>query len=186
MHLDVGIPVRGQDGARSVRVRRPNQRRCAQPDGAVVGQQRPVGDQLVPVGRRREVGGLLRADQKFYRAGTLPAGLASYLRAAWQRATETIKARADAPRKILFLHDAGLFARYADAGGHDALTTLQQAARRPADRPYGMWLLCPSEAPRKAPNLDGWTVEAIGAAEWSILDNAYLDSLKSVPPVRKA
>ncbi|MFB4305068.1 BREX system serine/threonine kinase PglW [Actinomadura sp. GTD37] len=131
-------------------------------------------------------GGLLRADQKFYRAGTLPAGLASYLRAAWQRTTETITAHADTPRKILFLHDAGLFARYADAGGHDALTSLQQAARRPADRPYGLWLLCPSEAPRKAPNLDGWTVEAIGAAEWSILDNAYLDSLKPVTSVRKA
>ena len=49
--LDVGVPVLGQDRACRVRVQRPDQRRRTQPVGAVVGQQRPVRDQLVPIGR---------------------------------------------------------------------------------------------------------------------------------------
>ena len=61
MHLDVGVPVWGEYVARLVWVRRPHQRRRTQPGSAVVGQQRPVGDQLVPVGRHGEVGSLARA-----------------------------------------------------------------------------------------------------------------------------
>ncbi len=62
MHLAVRVPVRRQDGARRVRVRRPQQHRRAQPGGAIVGEQRPVGDQLVPVRRHGEVRARARAE----------------------------------------------------------------------------------------------------------------------------
>jgi len=62
MHLDAGVPVRGQDGTCRVRVLRPDQRRRTQPGGAVVGQQEPVRDQLVPVRRHGEIGFLSLAE----------------------------------------------------------------------------------------------------------------------------
>ena len=86
VHLDVGVPVRGQDGACRVRVRRPDQHRRAQPGGAVVGQQRPVRDQLVPVRRHGEVGGLPRAEAEHQvpvaagpAAGEVPHGAAQHV-----------------------------------------------------------------------------------------------------------
>src|SRR5262249_40733347 len=57
---------------------------------------------------------------------------------------------------------------------------LQNAARRSADVPYGLWLLCPSENPKATPNLDGSTVEAIaGEAEWAVLGKNFLPRLSS-------
>jgi len=47
VHLDVGVPIRDQDGACLARVWRPDQQCRSQPGGAVVGKQRPVGDELV-------------------------------------------------------------------------------------------------------------------------------------------
>ena len=48
--------------ARAVSGSAPDQRRRTQPGGAVVGQQRPVRDQLVPVWRPGKVGGLPGAE----------------------------------------------------------------------------------------------------------------------------
>ncbi|WP_199485230.1 BREX system serine/threonine kinase PglW [Actinomadura craniellae] len=122
--------------------------------------------------------GLLRADEKYARTAVIPAGLRSYVSLAWERTTAAITALADAPRKILLLHNAGLLARYHEDGGHRTLVSLQQAARGPESLPYGLWLLCPSEAPKSIPHLDGRTVEAIDASEWSVLDRPYLDTLR--------
>src|ERR1700685_635961 len=58
VHLDAGVPAWGQDRACHVLVRRPDQRRRAQPGGTVIGQQRSVCDQLVPARRYGEVGRL--------------------------------------------------------------------------------------------------------------------------------
>src|SRR6201995_152757 len=59
VHLDGGVPVRGQQAAGRAGAGCPEQGRGAQPGGAVVGQQRPVGDQFIPVLIRRgvQVGG---------------------------------------------------------------------------------------------------------------------------------
>ncbi|MER6128680.1 hypothetical protein ABT173_40195 [Streptomyces sp. NPDC001795] len=87
-------------------------------------------------------------------------------------------ARAAAPRTVLFLHNAGLLARYWDEGGHDTLVRLQAAARRPADDPHGLWLLCPMEVRSRMPQLEGKTVEVIGGdGERAYLDSKFLDSL---------
>ncbi|GAB2811481.1 BREX system serine/threonine kinase PglW [Actinocorallia aurea] len=130
--------------------------------------------------------GLLRADDKYGRTRTMPPGLASYVKLAWERAVTTITELGADPKTVLLLHNAGLLARYAADGGHSALVTLQQAARRPETAPHGMWLLCPSQAPKNSPTLDGMTVEAIGSAEWSVLDTSYLDALASRDSLGKA
>ena len=55
---------------------------------------------------------------------------------------------------------------------------LQEAARRPADDPHGLWLLCPMEVRSRMPQLDGRTVEVIGGdGERAYLDSRFLDSL---------
>lgn len=51
-------------------------------------------------------------------------------------------------------------------------------ARRPADRPHGLWLLCPGEHARDAPNLDRRTVEVLGDHERVVLDDAVLGWLR--------
>ena len=116
----------------------------------------------------------------------MPRGLGSYVALAWPRAVTAITALGAEPRSVLLLHNAGLLARYAADGGHAALVALQQAARRPETDPHGMWLLCPSQAPKNSPTLDGLTVEAIGSAEWSVLDTSYLDALASRDSLGKA
>ncbi|MFD3910758.1 BREX system serine/threonine kinase PglW [Streptomyces sp. NPDC058603] len=106
--------------------------------------------------------------QKFLRAdsnsapGRIKPGLASFARVVWQRMEDALLERAAPPRTVLFLHDAGLVARYWDEGGHGFLTRLQGAARRPETVPYGLWLLCPVETRSQQPRLDGRTVEVIG------------------------
>lgn len=104
---------------------------------------------------------VLRADAASA-PGRIKPGLASFVRVAWRRLEELLLDRAGATRTVLFLHDAGLIARYWDEGGHTFLVHLQQAARRPADRPHGLWLLCPVDTRSQAPHLDGRTVEVIG------------------------
>ena len=92
---------------------------------------------------------------------------------------EAVLTRADAPRTVVFLHDAGLVARYWDEGGHGFLVRLQNAARRPADAPHGLWLLCTVETRAQGPKLDGRTVEVIGGdGEREHLDKEFLDSLR--------
>jgi len=76
------------------------------------------------------------------------------------------------------VHDAGLLARYYDQGGHDVLTRLQNAARRPPDAPHGFWLLCPAESALDTPNLDGRTVEVLDESERVMLSRAFLAGLR--------
>ncbi|MGW0013423.1 protein kinase domain-containing protein [Streptomyces tendae] len=121
---------------------------------------------------------VLRADS-LSTPGSIKPGLASFVRVVWQRVEQAVLARADAPRTVLFLHDAGLVARYWDEGGHAFLVRLQNAARRPADAPHGLWLLCTVETRAQEPKLDGRTVEVIGGdGERAHLDQEFLDTLR--------
>ncbi|MCC9307586.1 BREX system serine/threonine kinase PglW [Kitasatospora sp. RB6PN24] len=121
---------------------------------------------------------VLRADAASA-PGRVKPGLASFARAVWLRVEARLLERAAAPRTVLFLHDAGLLARFWGEGGHDLLVRLQAAARRPADAPHGLWLLCPVEARSDAPRLDGRTVEVIGGdGERLHLDSAALRALQ--------
>jgi hypothetical protein len=125
---------------------------------------------------------LLKADAKYTATGTLGAALASYTRLAAervrQRAVET--AERTGPRSVLLAHEAGLIARYWEAGGRELLAALQQSARRPADTPHGLWLLLPAEDPRATPTLDGRTVEVVDrATEWEVLDGLFLKSVRA-------
>lgn len=60
--------------------------------------------------------------------------------------------------------EAGLVARYREAGGRELLAGLQQAVRRPADTPHGLWLLLPTEDPRATPVLDGLFLKDLRSA----------------------
>ncbi|MET8541087.1 BREX system serine/threonine kinase PglW [Kitasatospora sp. NPDC004799] len=104
---------------------------------------------------------VLRADAAST-PGHIKPGLAKFVRAVWQRVESVLTERAAASHTVLFLHNAGLLARYWQEGGHDLLVRLQAAARRPADKPHGLWLLCPVVTRSQAPHLDGRTVEVIG------------------------
>ncbi|MFJ9107161.1 BREX system serine/threonine kinase PglW [Streptomyces sp. NPDC102283] len=122
--------------------------------------------------------------QKFLRAdsnsapGRIKPGLASFARLVWQRMEDALLERAAPPRTVLFLHDAGLVARYWDEGGHGFLTRLQGAARRPESAPHGLWLLCPVETRSQQPRLDGRTVEVIGGdGEREHLEADFVESL---------
>ncbi|URN12066.1 BREX system serine/threonine kinase PglW [Streptomyces radiopugnans] len=119
---------------------------------------------------------VLRADAASS-PGRVKPGLATFVRAVWQRVEERLAARCAAPRAVLFLHDAGLVARYWDEGGRALLVRLQNAARRPAQDPHGLWLLCPVEARTQVPHLNGRIVEAVpGDGELAYLDGAFLSS----------
>ncbi|MHC0429476.1 BREX system serine/threonine kinase PglW [Streptomyces sp. O3] len=123
---------------------------------------------------------VLRADS-LSTPGSIKPGLASFVRVVWQRVEQEVLARADAPRTVLFLHDAGLVARYWDEGGHAFLVRVQNAARRPADAPHGLWLLCTVETRAQEPKLDGRTVEVIGGdGERAHLDGEFLQSLEAL------
>ncbi|GAA3377565.1 BREX system serine/threonine kinase PglW [Streptomyces sannanensis] len=113
--------------------------------------------------------------------GRIKPGLASFVKVVWQRVADDLRTRTTAPRTVLFLHDAGLIARYWDEGGHAFLVALQGAARRPAENPHGVWLLCPTESRAAQPLLDGRTVEVIpGDGELAYLDGAFLEALGRV------
>lgn len=124
---------------------------------------------------------LLKADTKYTATGTLGAALSSYTRLASERLRGRLLdlAERSGPRTVLLAHDAGLIARYWEAGGRELMATLQQAARRPADTPHGLWLLVPAEDPRATPTLDGRTVEVVDrVTEWEVLDGLFLKSLR--------
>lgn len=122
---------------------------------------------------------VLRADEKMTAQGRMPGGLRSFVTRVMDRTRDALLERAaEQPDRVLLLHNAGLIARYYDEGGYRLLADLQNAARRSGAAPYGLWLLCPAEAPRALPNLDGRTIEAIGgAAEWVVLDRAFVERL---------
>ncbi|MEV7772730.1 BREX system serine/threonine kinase PglW [Kitasatospora sp. NPDC086791] len=124
---------------------------------------------------------LLKADARFATSGVIGAGLASYTRLASERlaARVVVLAERSAPRTVLLAHQAGLVARYWTAGGRELLVALQEAARRPADTPHGLWLLVPMEDPEASPALDGRTVDVVDrVSEWAVLEGLFLKELK--------
>ncbi|WP_217236004.1 BREX system serine/threonine kinase PglW [Streptomyces sp. AC555_RSS877] len=123
---------------------------------------------------------LLKADAKFSVSGTIGAGLASYTRLACERLAARVVALAErsGPRTVLLLHQAGLVARYWSAGGRELLVVLQEAARRPADPPHGLWLLVPMEDPEASAALDGCTVDVVDRSEKAELVGLFLKELE--------
>ncbi|WP_441247344.1 BREX system serine/threonine kinase PglW [Kitasatospora sp. McL0602] len=123
---------------------------------------------------------VLSIDTKFTASGDLSRGLRSYVNGAWTRVAQRLHERLEelGPDTVLLLHDAGLVARYHDAGGRELLVSLQNAARRERDAPHGLWLLCPSEAPQETPQLDGVIVEVLGESERAVLRKDFLDGLR--------
>lgn len=128
----------------------------------------------------REWSAVLNADTGFTRSGELSGGLRSYVTRVWPRVADRLaETAATREQSVLFLHSAGLVGRFWDAGGREALATLQNSARRGGDTPQGLWLLCPSESPSGASHLDGHTVEVLGAAERAVLGRSFLASLRT-------
>jgi hypothetical protein len=124
---------------------------------------------------------LLRADAALTGSGTIGAGLASYTRAASERVVARAAELAEhsGPRTVLLAHESTLVARYWTSGGREALVALQEAARRPANAPHGLWLLVPMEDPEVSPSLDGRTVDIVDrASEWVVLGGLFLKELK--------
>lgn len=93
--------------------------------------------------RDRPWSDVLRADERFSRDGTMPRGLADFVEETWQRVGGGLAALSG----TVLLHDIGVFARY--PGGRDVLISLQNAARSNSGGPSGVWLLCPTPAPRQ-------------------------------------
>jgi hypothetical protein len=122
---------------------------------------------------------LLAVDARRGDTGRVSPGLGSYLSLAWPRVRAALPAAGEGA--VLFVHDAGLLARYFADGGRDLLVSLQNAARRAADPPHGLWLLCPGDAASDTPRLDGHIVEVLGDAERVVLDRRFLDALLEQP-----
>jgi serine/threonine protein kinase len=120
---------------------------------------------------------VLTLDARFGESGRLAPGLASYVKAGWQRVQTHLEEQA-AAGEVLFLHDAGLMARYADAGGRELLIAMQEAARAPGRVPHGLWLLCPAESAAGSPHIDRLLVEVVELSEQVRLDGDFLDSLR--------
>lgn len=129
--------------------------------------------------KNQEWNKVLAADARVSITGAMPRGLTSYVTASWQRVRDQLQEQATASdRTVLFLHDASLLGRYFDAGGRQLLTELQNASRRATDQPHGLWLLCPAEAPREAPQLAGRLVEILGEHERAVLRQEFITSLR--------
>lgn len=121
---------------------------------------------------------VLSSDARYTATGQLGQGLRSYVERAWERIGQRLREMAGDGGTVLFLHNAGLLARYFDAGGHALLTSLQNAARRPSDVPHGLWLLCPAESELDSPQLDGQIVEVLGESERVVLTRSLLAGLR--------
>lgn len=126
--------------------------------------------------RGQDWGKVLTIDSRFTETGRLAPGLASYARASWERVRDRLDKMGDGGA-VLLLHDAGLLARYADAGGHELLVGLQAAARNPVTAPHGLWLLCPGDSAAGTPALDGLVVEVIDGSERLALNGDFLAGL---------
>jgi hypothetical protein len=96
---------------------------------------------------------------------------------AWYRVEQRLHELAGGGT-VLFLHNVGLLARYFDAGGHELLTSWQNAARRSSDVPHGLWLLCPAESELDSPQVDGQIVEVLGESERVVLTRSMLAGLQ--------
>src|SRR5699024_1349654 len=55
-----------------------------------------------------------KLDTQFDLNGTLPPGLSSYVRTAWDQVRQTLLERGDPANTVLFLHHASLLGRYMD------------------------------------------------------------------------
>ncbi len=119
-----------------------------------------------------------KLDARFGETGEIKRGFRTYVADAWTRLRERLHAQAAGESRLLFLHHAGLVARYWDMGGHEFLTGLQQAARRPHEAPHGLWLLCPAESARDTPHLDRQIVEVLTEDERVVLDKGFLARLR--------
>ncbi|GAA1837118.1 BREX system serine/threonine kinase PglW [Pseudonocardia alni subsp. carboxydivorans] len=128
--------------------------------------------------RGRDWSAVLKSDLKFTESAQMSRGLDSWVRFAWERVGERIDA-ACGPDTLLFLHDAGLLARYAESGGREMLVRLQAAGRSPNRAPHGVWLLCPGDSAVGAPQLDGMVVEVIDESERVVLDRDWLKELRA-------
>lgn len=117
--------------------------------------------------RDRPWSDVLRADERFSRDGTMPRGLADFVEDTWQRLGDRLAAL----HGTVLLHDIGVFARY--PGGRDVLVGLQRAARSSTGGPSGLWLLCPTPAPRERPVVDSLVVEVL-ENEWIELPSPVL------------
>ncbi|MBJ6644300.1 hypothetical protein [Streptomyces sp. BSE7-9] len=126
---------------------------------------------------------LLKADAKLTATGTLGAPLASYTRLAAERVRQRVEdvAEGAGPARWFCCTRPVRSPTTATPAGRELLAGLQQAARRPADTPHGLWLLLPTEDPRATPTLDGRTVEVVDrATKWEVLDGLFLKDLGSV------
>jgi hypothetical protein len=119
-----------------------------------------------------------RLDSRYSETGQVSRGLASYVAETWDRVRRRLFDLAAEDRVVLFLHHAGLLARYFDEGGRDLLTGLQNAARRAQDVPHGLWLLCPGESAQDTPHLDRQIVEVIDGTERAALSSGFLNRLR--------
>jgi hypothetical protein len=80
---------------------------------------------------------------------------------------ERIDAQVRAAPGLVLLSDATPLARY--PGGMELLARLASAARQADETPFGLWLLCPMEDPRRPARLDGQIVGALGDGEQVVL-----------------
>ncbi len=87
------------------------------------------------------------------------AGFGRLLDAVWERLDKQVRAM---PGTVM-LHDATPLGRY--AGGIQLLSRLAAYARQADEAPYGLWLLCPMDDPRKPALLDEQTVATLGENE---------------------
>ncbi|MFC7825038.1 BREX system serine/threonine kinase PglW [Streptomyces sp. NPDC057375] len=128
-------------------------------------------------------GALLKADAKFAGTSRIGPALASYTRLAAERVAArcTTLAEQAGPRTVLLAHRASLVARYWEAGGRELLVSLQEAARRPASVPHGLWLLVPMDDPQATPALDGRTVDVVDRmSEWVVLEGLFMKELEGL------
>ncbi|RRR80377.1 BREX system serine/threonine kinase PglW [Streptomyces sp. RP5T] len=128
-------------------------------------------------------GALLKADARFGESGRIGPALASYTRLAAERVAARCTALAEqsGARTVLLAHRASLVARYWDVGGRELLVSLQEAARRPAAVPHGLWLLVPMDDPQATPALDGRTVDVVDrGSEWEVLEGLFMKELQEL------
>jgi hypothetical protein len=96
-------------------------------------------------------------------------GFGRLLDEVWDRLERHIRSAGG----TVLLHDATPLARY--PGGMELLTRMASAARQSDERPYGLWLLCPMEAPRGPALLDAQTVSALGENEQLAVPRGFMD-----------
>ncbi|WP_158566737.1 BREX system serine/threonine kinase PglW [Actinomadura craniellae] len=98
-------------------------------------------------------------------------GLARLVAEAFARIEERVRALDG----TVLLHDPAPLGRY--PGGLELLTRLRLAAGDPAERPDGLWLLCPMPDPRHDAAFDGHAVGAQGESEQVAVPSGFTSDL---------